>query len=434
MKNFIKINFIVLIIFIIIVITSTVSYSTEIEAENTVTENSINSNKTETEDNKSLDELQQEKSNLESSVENSNNQIEIVETELSDLLIKVEEISLEISNKNEEIDKLTLENKSLDIYIKNVKIDLDNITEDYTTKKEMLDKRLVASYEMSKTSYLDVLLNSKGIISFISNYYLISELVEADNNLVEDCSRAKIYMEELEQSLLEKSEKLETNKATIQKAKIALENMEVLKEKRIAELSESEAELYKQIDEYQQQIENVEKEIRLLSIANVGSEYIGGTMAWPVPGYTRITSQFGMRTHPITGIYKLHTGTDIGAPMGSIFIAANDGVVIKAEYNTAYGNMVIIDHGGGVNTLYAHGSEILVQAGDVVTQGTPILKVGSTGYSTGPHAHFEVRVNGEYKNPLDYITSYNSGTTDNTKEEKNSENTNKEVEEVVINN
>jgi murein DD-endopeptidase MepM/ murein hydrolase activator NlpD len=142
-------------------------------------------------------------------------------------------------------------------------------------------------------------------------------------------------------------------------------------------------------------------------------------MAWPVPGYTRITSQFGMRTHPITGIYKLHTGTDIGAPLGATFIAANDGVVLKAEYNTAYGNMVIIDHGGGVTTLYGHGSEILVQAGDVVTQGTPVLKVGSTGYSTGPHAHFEVRVNGEYQNPLDYITSYSSNSTD--------------AEEVVIN-
>ena len=157
-------------------------------------------------------------------------------------------------------------------------------------------------------------------------------------------------------------------------------------------------------------------------------------MAWPVPGYTRITSQFGMRTHPITGIYKLHTGTDIGAPMGAIFIAANDGVVLKAEYNNAYGNMVIIDHGGGINTLYAHGSEILVQPGEVVTQGTPVLKVGSTGYSTGPHAHFEVRVNGEYKNPLDYITSYNNENKNDTKEDNNSENTNKEVEEVVINN
>ena len=90
-----------------------------------------------------------------------------------------------------------------------------------------------------------------------------------------------------------------------------------------------------------------------------------------------------MRTHPITGVYKLHTGVDISAPLGANFIAANDGIVTKAGYNSAYGNMVIIDHGGGVSTLYAHGSEILVQVGQVVKRGESILKVGSTGYSTG---------------------------------------------------
>jgi len=91
-------------------------------------------------------------------------------------------------------------------------------------------------------------------------------------------------------------------------------------------------------------------------------------MAWPTPGYTRITSTFGMRTHPITGIFKLHTGVDIGAPYGSNFVAANDGLVTYAGYNRAYGNMVIIDHGGGITTLYAHGSEILVNVGDTIYQ------------------------------------------------------------------
>ena len=124
-----------------------------------------------------------------------------------------------------------------------------------------------------------------------------------------------------------------------------------------------------------------------------------------------------MRTHPITGVYKLHTGVDISAPIGATFVAANDGIVVKAEYNTAYGNMVMIDHGGGISTLYAHGSEILVEVGQTVFQGTAVLKVGSTGYSTGPHAHFEVRVNGSPVEPLDYITSYNSQTETQTNSE-----------------
>ena len=409
MKKFIKINCLVLIIFVLISITLSNTFATE--------------------DDGKIDELEQEKKGIESNIEQSNSQIEIVESELTGVLAEIEKINIEISTKNEQVDKLMIENKNLRLYIKNVQNDLDKISDDYKIKKETLDKRLVASYEMGKTTYLDVLLNSKGLISFLSNYYLISEMIKADDELIKECSRAQKYMQELEESLLEKNNRLEENQKTIQKEKISLENMEVLKNKRVMELSETEAELYKQIDEYHKQIDSIEKEIRALSLQNNNNEnYIGGDMVWPVPGYTRITSPFGMRTHPITGIYKLHTGTDISAPMGATFIAANDGIVVKAEYNNAYGNMVIIDHGGGITTLYAHGSAILVDAGEYVNQGTPVLKVGSTGYSTGPHAHFEVRINGEYQDPLDYVNPNNQSTT------KDNKNTESDIEEVVINN
>lgn len=410
MKKFIKINFIVLISFVIFIMISTTVF-----ALNTTTdENIINQDSTKKENN-TLDELQEEKKEIKSNLEQSNMQMELVETELSDLLIKVEEISLEILEKSAEINKLSVENDKLDLYIKNVETDLKKISEKYNKNKETLEQRLVASYKRGKTTYLDILLNSKGLMDFLSNYYLLSKIIEADNALIDEVFAAKKYMEKLDISLKEKKDELEDNKAEIRSYKISLQNMEIIKKLEIAELSEKELELHNQIEQYQNEIESIEKEIRFLSIANIGSEYIGGSMAWPVPGYTRITSQFGMRTHPITGIYKLHTGTDIGAPMGAMFIAANSGVVVKAEYNNAYGNMVIIDHGGGVNTLYAHGSEILVELGQRIEQGTPVLKVGSTGYSTGPHAHFEVRVNGEYKNPIDFITSYNSNENNSQK-------------------
>ena len=102
------------------------------------------------------------------------------------------------------------------------------------------------------------------------------------------------------------------------------------------------------------------------------------------------------------------------------FVAANDGLVTYAGWNTAYGNMVIVDHGGGITTLYAHGDEILVNVGDTIYQGHPVLKVGSTGYSTGPHAHFEVRINGDYVEPLNYITSYSSEKKENVQNTGNS--------------
>ena len=170
-------------------------------------------------------------------------------------------------------------------------------------------------------------------------------------------------------------------------------------------MSDQEKSIQEKIDEYNTRFAEINAEILAIARDGIDTQYIGGELAWPVPGYTRISSKYGMRTHPITGVYKLHTGVDISAPLGANFIAANDGIVTKAGYNSAYGNMVIIDHGGGVSTLYAHGSEILVQVGQVVKRGESILKVGSTGYSTGPHAHFEVRLNGVVTDPMPYITN-----------------------------
>ena len=131
--------------------------------------------------------------------------------------------------------------------------------------------------------------------------------------------------------------------------------------------------------------------------------YTGGQLAWPIPGYNNITSNYGMRIHPIYHVPKLHTGIDVGAPKGASFVAAEDGVVILAKYNGGYGNCVIINHGNGITTLYGHGTSILVSNGQTVKRGQPVLTVGSTGTSTGNHAHFEVRKNGSPVDPLPYL-------------------------------
>ena len=124
-------------------------------------------------------------------------------------------------------------------------------------------------------------------------------------------------------------------------------------------------------------------------------------MSWPVKG--RITSPFGYRIHPILKTKNLHTGLDIAASTGTPVVAANTGTVIKAGWNNSYGNLLMIDHGGGIVTLYAHNSSLLAKVGDVVSKGQTVAKIGSTGMSTGPHLHFEVRVNGQYKNPMDWL-------------------------------
>ena len=139
-----------------------------------------------------------------------------------------------------------------------------------------------------------------------------------------------------------------------------------------------------------------------------------------MPGYTRISIKIWNENTPNNRSLQItYRCRYFSAPMGANFIAANDGIVVKAGMNSAYGNMVIIDHGGGVSTLYAHGSEILVEVGQTVKRGDAILKVGSTGYSTGPHAHFEVRLNGVVTDPMPYITN---GLVPGTENNENSEN------------
>lgn len=424
MKKFIKINLIILVIFclsanfILFPTNATEDISENNEDSETSEEENQNEEVQEEEKEKTLDDLQIEKSELENQINSSNEQIQFIENELSITVAEIAEINQKILDKQMEIETLEAQEEELLKYLQKAERELEKSNKRYNKQKELLDKRLIALYEMGSANYLDVLLSSKSISEFLSNYYLITEIAEADTTLLEDVYAEKIYNEKLNETLNIKKRTLDDSIEQKESNTILLENMSIIRTNKLQSLTEEELALEQTIEEYQKQVADIETEIRLLAIANVGSEYVGGAMAWPVPGYTRITSPFGMRTHPITGVYKLHTGCDIGAPFGAQFIAANDGIVTYAGENRAYGNMVIVDHGGGVTTLYAHGSKILVSVGDVVYQGTPVLEVGSTGYSTGPHAHFEVRINGEYVEPLDYITSYSS----ETKTENNTEN------------
>lgn len=356
---------------IIIFITITILFS-QIQiivlAEDTNTENSVdntissseNESNEETSEN-TTDSLNSKKSELESAISEKESEISVVEEEISETLAEVENLSIKIAEKREEIDNIEAEEIELMAYIEEAEASLEEYTEKYNTQKQLLEERLVAMYEMGEVKYLNVLLNSASLSDFLSRYYLVSEITESDYELVSSVKENKEQMESLTTSLKEKKEELEQDKINKEKYEISLSNMEILKNNKINSLTEEELTIYQEIENYKNEIESIESEIKQLALQNIGETYVGGDMVWPTPGYTTITSSFGMRTHPITGIYKLHTGIDIGAPYGSTFVAANDGVVIKAEFNTAYGNMVMIDHGGGVITLYAHGSEILVE-------------------------------------------------------------------------
>lgn len=365
-------------------------------------------------------DLQTQREELQNQINDASEQLEDVQEELSENLQQVQKLDERIATSEQELQELNNKIDELQASMDEVEAKLKIAEQNYEKQKELLDSRLIAIYESSDTQYLDVILSSRSISEFLSNYFLITELASYETELLEEMQTKKEEIQKNKTEIQKNKEELATIKTNQTKTAKVLENTKTVRQNFIAKLSEQEKEIQTQIDEYNTKFAEINAEILALAMEGIDTQYIGGELAWPVPGYTRISSEYGMRTHPITGIYKLHSGVDISAPMGANFIAANDGIVTKAGYNSAYGNMVIIDHGGGISTLYAHGSEILVQVGQIVKRGESVLKVGSTGYSTGPHAHFEVRINGVVTNPMPYITN---GLVPGTQSEQEKQNT-----------
>ena len=382
-------------------------------AENDTENNSVNNSVNNTTD------LQTQRSDLQNQLNEANGQLDNVQSNLSENLQQVEKLDNRIESSEQELAEQESKITEFKNSINQIEEELNSVTEKYDKQVELFKKRMVAIYMAGDTQYLDVLLKSRSLTDFISSYYIISQLTDIDENLLNDLETKKKTINLSKQKLENEKKEMATILENQTRTTRTLQNTKKMRENFIEKLSDEEKTLQAKIDEINKQYEEVNQQILELAQQGLDTTYIGGELAWPVPGYTRITSKYAMRVHPITGQYKLHTGVDIGAPMGANFISANDGIVVKAEMNSAYGNMVIIDHGGGISTLYAHGSEILVEVGQTVKRGDAILKVGSTGYSTGPHAHFEVRINGVTTDPLPYITNGVVPGQSNTEENSN---------------
>ena len=352
-----------------------------------------------------LTDLYNKQNEIEAQKSEATTKLEIIKEDLSESLIQVQTLSQSIAEYQEQIDSLDGSINELQESITDLEERLVIAQEDYDKKKKAIDTRLLAMYESGQTKYLDVLLKSKSLSDLIGNYYILSVLTEYDTMFLEDINEQKENMIKNKETLENNKKEINAKREEKETTSIILQNSLTMKNNYMAKLTEEERQIEEAIEKYQEELNQIEKEIIEVTLTSISPEYIGGEMAWPVPGYTVITSNYGMRTHPITGVYKLHTGVDLRAPMGANFVAANSGVVIKVSEGGAYGKMVMIDHGGGISTLYAHGSEILVELGQTVVRGTPVLKVGSTGYSTGPHAHFEVRERGVPVDPIPYITN-----------------------------
>ncbi len=372
-------------------------------------------------------------------------QVDSIQSELSKLKQQEKAAKQKIADANEKISQLTKDREAVNRQIQQLDGKIGQAEEqltqlngqiDQTTQKlaqarqelaeaeervakrdELLKTRVRFMYENGHLSYLEVLFGAKNFTDLLDRIQAIQLIVNQDFQLLEKqkADRDAIAQKktEIEQHLASLNQmkqqaarlkaqleaEQQRKKALVAQITSAIEETEEIEEeerKRLLALAAERSKL-------QQQLRNAQRP-RQSSSSRGG--YVGsGLFAWPLPASTRVTSDFGYRIHPISKTRKLHTGIDIAAPQGTPIVAADDGVVLVAGWSGGYGNTVIIDHGGGVWTLYGHIRQggIRVSVGQEVTRGQVVAEVGSTGNSTGPHLHFEVIVNGNPQSPWNYV-------------------------------
>lgn len=377
---------------------------------------------------KERNEVSQDVKKKKENVDETQNKVSSVQREIDAIDNQIVGVTGEIANLESEISVL---NEKIEKTQKELQESERNLEE----KKEIFGQRAKAMYMDGKVSYAEVLLNSKDMEELLKNNQTITTIAESDKELVD-------YITEQVNAIKAAKEQLEKDKETVEASKRELEVQKqsyVDKTNKKAEYMqalEKDVELY--IKEYEateaawssidQEIVRLQSQIKSTkeqeerdriarenqqkahsaNLSKNSSTYIspkvkeGATFAWPLPGYTHISSPYGGRYHPILKRSKFHSGIDLPAPSGTPVIAAKSGTVIVSKTMGGYGNVVMIDH-GDIVSVYAHNSVLKVREGQQVRQGDVVSLVGNTGMSTGPHLHFEVRVNGQTQNPLDYL-------------------------------
>lgn len=304
-----------------------------------------------------------------------------------------------VRNTESEIKKLNGQIDENKVQVGKATVELAAAKQSLQETMDLLDERIRIMYMNGTIGYIEVVLDSKNFEDLLSRIEMLSRIVESDTSLIEQMEVDKQLVDDKKRSLEEEQAKL-----------IALEeDLQAKKNQLKAQISDLEAQkvaleadiraLEIQIDDTNKDAEKVKQIIADLKLR---AQYVGGPMTWPVPTSFDITSPYGMRRHPILNIMKLHTGIDIGGNKHTV-VAAQEGKVIWSNWLSSYGKCIMIDHGGGIVTLYAHNSSLLVSKGEDVVKGQNIAIVGSTGNVTGPHLHFEVRKDGEFVDPEEYV-------------------------------
>jgi len=356
--------------------------------------------------------LNEQKSQVQNQLDSANEQLTYVEGELSSKMMSIQQIEDKLAGYQDSLDKVNAEYDEIEKEVNESEANLEKAQKAYDKKDKLLKNRLVSMYKRGQTSYLSVLVGSRDILEFVSNYFVIETIIKYDSKEINQLDEKRREIQKTTNELQEKKANMKLIKAEAEKQTVIYTNTKTILENEKSSLNDSEQKLLSEIDSYKKQQEEINNLIQYqISSSTYELQYSGGVMMWPTLPTSFITSPFGTRLHPIQGIIKNHAGIDIGGKIGDSIYAAADGVIIYSSFNNGgYGNMVMIDHGydsAGTHivTLYGHGSKLLKNVGDMVKKGDIVMEVGSTGNSTGPHVHFEVRENGVAVDPKKYLSS-----------------------------
>lgn len=360
---------------------------------------------------KSLQEAQDEKAQLEKALKEAQSTIEDLRDSKGDIESKVIELNQQLIDISARITDLENQLTAKSEDIQETKDELAGAKEREAQQYADMKVRIQFMYENGQTSYLEALLSSRNISEFLNSADYIAQIQSYDRQKLTEYQDTVESIVNLEAQLEQEYTDLEALKSTVESNKATVAAMMRQKESELADISGDIEDAQSDADYYAAEIQAQEELIAAIKRAEAekaaaGVEehpYTGGAFRWPCPSSTRVTSDYGTRVSPMSGASSNHKGIDIGASSGADIIAAADGTVTAASYSSAAGNYVMIDHGGGLYTVYMHASSLLVSPGQTVSAGDVIAKVGSTGISTGSHLHFGVSLNGSYVSPWSYL-------------------------------
>lgn len=371
---------------------------------------------------KDIDSAKGKISSLEEEKERTEQAIRELETLKSDTETYVKKLDDNLSTLNQEMDALAEQITDKETDIEAIKTELQEAKDIEQSQYEAMKKRIKYMYEKGENSYLDLLLQCRSMSELLNRSEYINQIAAYDRKMLnryaavkEQVAAEERRLEEEHVQLLSLQEQTKAKQASVEQL-VNEKSAELSKYQNQISVKSAEASAYEaDIKAQEDAIKKIEAEIKRQEeearkkAAAAGQKYntvsIGNiNFIWPCPSSGRITSAFGDRSSPTEGASSNHQGIDIGASTGTNIVAAASGTVTISTYSYSAGNYIMINHGGGVSTVYMHCSQLLASVGDTVKQGQVIAKVGSTGYSTGPHLHFGVRLNGSYVNPTKYVS------------------------------